>query len=147
MMEGSRRLLALFPDSWLAHIWTGFAHHGAGRLQEAVGEYEKAVQLSAGDLDATAALAHAHAVTGEGAKARQVLVELERRAGTEYVSPYMIATIYAGLGRKDEAFRMLEKACQEKSPDLSYFVKADLRLDSLRSDPRFAALLRRMGLA
>ena len=147
MMEGSRRLLDLFPDSWLAHIWAGFAHQGAGRLREAVGEYEKAWKLSAGDLDAAAALAHAYAVTGEGAKARKVLDELERRARKEYVSPYMIATIYAGLGRKDEAFTMLERACEEKSADLSYFVKADLRLDSLRSDPRFAALLQQMGLS
>jgi hypothetical protein len=46
----------------------------------------------------------------------------------------MIATIHAGLGDKERAFSFLEKACQERSPDIPYFLKADLRLDPLRSD-------------
>jgi hypothetical protein len=58
----------------------------------------------------------------------------------------MIATIYAGLGDKNEAFNFLEKAYQERSPDIPYFLKADLRLDPLRSEPRFRDLVRRVGL-
>ena len=58
----------------------------------------------------------------------------------------MIATVYAGLGEKDKAFEFLEKAYQDKSTDLPYFLKADLRMDSLRSDPRFQDLMRRVGL-
>ena len=58
----------------------------------------------------------------------------------------MIATIYAGLGDKDKAFDFLEKAYQERSPDIPYFLKADLRIDNLRSDQRFQDLLRRVGL-
>ena len=58
----------------------------------------------------------------------------------------MIGTIYAGLGEKDKAFEFLEKAYQERSPDIPYFLKADLRIDSLRSDPRFQDLVRRVGL-
>ena len=57
----------------------------------------------------------------------------------------MIATVYAGLGEKDKALVYLEKAYQERSSDLPYFLKADLRLDSLRSDPRFEDLLGRMN--
>jgi len=57
----------------------------------------------------------------------------------------MIATIYAGLGQKDRALQFLEKAYQEKSPDLAYFIKADLRIDSLRFDPRFQDVMRRMN--
>jgi len=57
----------------------------------------------------------------------------------------MIATVYAGLGDKDKAFEYLEKAYQERSSDLPYFLKADLRMDSLRSDPRFQDLMRRMN--
>ena len=59
----------------------------------------------------------------------------------------LMATIYSGLGEKDKAFEFLEKAFQEKSPDIPYFLKADLRLDTLRSDPRFQDLLRRVGLS
>jgi len=58
----------------------------------------------------------------------------------------MIGTVYAALGDKDRAFEFLEKAYQEKSPDVAYFIKADLRIDNLRSDPRFQDLLRRVGL-
>jgi hypothetical protein len=58
----------------------------------------------------------------------------------------MIATIYAGLGEKDKAFESLEKAFREKSPDIAYFLKADRRIDNLRSDPRFTDLLHRVGL-
>jgi hypothetical protein len=57
----------------------------------------------------------------------------------------MIAVIYSDLGERNKAFEFLEKAYQERSPDLAYFLKADLRIDSLRSDPRFIDLLRRMN--
>jgi hypothetical protein len=59
----------------------------------------------------------------------------------------MIATVYASLGKKNKAFEYLEKAYEERSSDLPYFLKSDLRIDSLRSDPRFVDLLRRMRLA
>jgi len=59
----------------------------------------------------------------------------------------MIATIYAGLDDKDRAFEFLEKAYQERSSDVIYFLKADLRIDTLRSDPRFQDLRRRVGLS
>jgi hypothetical protein len=68
---------------------------------------------------------------------------MRSRSKTSYVSPYMIATIYAGLGDKDQAFAFLEKAYQERSPDISWSFKSDLRLDNLRSDPRFQSLLQR----
>ena len=58
----------------------------------------------------------------------------------------MIATVYASLGEKDKAFEYLEKAYEERSSDLPYFLKSDLRIDNLRSDPRFQDLLRRIGL-
>jgi hypothetical protein len=58
----------------------------------------------------------------------------------------MIATIYAGLGDKEKAFEYLEKAYQERSTDLPYFLKADLRIDTLRSDPRLKDIETRVGL-
>jgi hypothetical protein len=58
----------------------------------------------------------------------------------------MIAVIYSGLGQNDKAFEFLEKAYQERSPDIPYFIEADLRIDTLRADPRFQDLLRRVGL-
>ena len=80
-----------------------------------------------------------------GPRPRRYLATYCANRKLAYVSPYMIAAIYSGLGQDDKAFEFLEKAYQEKSPDIAYFIKADLRIDTLRSDPRFQDLLRRMN--
>jgi hypothetical protein len=77
---------------------------------------------------------------------KYLVSEVKRQSRVTYVSPYMIAVIYSGLGHNDNAFQFLEKAYQGRSPDIAYFIKADLRIDTLRSDPRFRDLLRRIGL-
>ena len=82
---------------------------------------------------------------GKRAEAEKILHDLERKTKGGYVSPYMIATIYAGLGDKDRAFEFLEQAYRERSWDIVWALKADLRIDNLRSDPRFQALWRRVG--
>jgi hypothetical protein len=84
-------------------------------------------------------------VIGKRAEAEKILHDFERKMKGGYVSPYMIATIYAGLGDKDRAFEFLERAYRERSWDIVWALKADLRIDNLRSDPRFQALWRRVG--
>ena len=74
-----------------------------------------------------------------------MLRDLQRRSSEGYVSSYLIATIYAGLDDKDRAFEFLEKAAA--GWDIAWQIKVDLRIDNLRSDPRFQALLRRVGLS
>ena len=73
-----------------------------------------------------------------------MLNELKGRSERSYVSPYFIALIYTGLGEKDKAFEWLEKAYHERHPYLA-FLKVEPVFDTLRSDPRFADLLRRIG--
>ena len=146
LVEASRRGMALNPNEWFEHFYLGAGYEGTGKQLESIAEYQKAVELSGEDQDAIAALAHAYAGVGRRAEAQKMLRDLEQKSGTVYVSPYLIATLYAALGDKDTAFKFLEKAYQEKSLDLSWYVKADLRVDSLRGDPRFESLLRRMGL-
>jgi Tfp pilus assembly protein PilF len=146
MSEVNRKFVASNPSGWLGHYFLGVGYDGSGQQLEANPEYQKAVELSEGDTDPTAALAHAYAASGRRSEAEKILSDLSRQSKTNYVSPYMIATIYPGLGDKDRAFEFLEKAYQEKSPDIPYFLKADLRLDTLRSDPRFQDLVRRVGL-
>jgi hypothetical protein len=63
----------------------------------------------------------------------------------QYVSPYEIAVVYVGLGDKEQAFVWLERAYREHSSWLSY-LNVEFRLDPLHSDPRFADLVRRVGL-
>jgi len=145
MVELNRRFMPLNPGTWQGHYFLAVGYEGSGQRPEAIPEYQKAVELSQGDQDPTAALAHAYAATGRKAEAQKILHEWFRQSESSYVSPYMIATVYAGLGDKDKAFEYLEKAYQERSSDLPYFLKADLRMDSLRSDPRFQDLMRRMN--
>ena len=145
LIEISQTLVAANPNDWIGHIFLGFGYEGTGQLLKAIAEYQRAVELSPLEQDSAAALAHAYATVGESAKAKKIADELLRRSRTTYVSPYMIATIYAGLGDTNKAIEFLEKAYQERSSDLPYFVRSDLRVDNLRSEPRFEDLLHRMN--
>jgi TolB-like protein len=147
LAEAGQQAVELNPGEWTAHYFLGFGYFGLGKKPEAISEFQKAVDLSENDSDAVAALAFAYTAVGRRADAEKILGELQRQSGSSYVSPYMIATIFAGLGDKDKAFGYLEKTYDEKAPDLAYFIKADIRLDSLRSDPRFTNLLHRMGFS
>src|SRR5262249_60031422 len=110
---------------------------------EAIAEYQKAVELSNGNPDPLASIGHAYAVMGRKTEAQKVLRQLEQKVKRGQASPYLAATVYAGLGQKDKAFELLEKAYREKSLDVSWILKPDLRTEGLRSDPRFQDLLRR----
>jgi len=147
LVQAGQEAVELNPGEWSGHYFLGVGYFGSGKKSEAISEFQKAIDLSENDTDTVAALAFAYTVVGRRADARKILGELQRQSSTSYVSPYMIAIILAGLGDRDKAFGYLEKSYQEKSTDLAYFIKADFRLDSLRSDPRFANLLGRMALA
>jgi len=145
LVETSRRFVTRNPDKWDGHYFLAVGYDGLGQEVAAVSEYQKAVELSHGDTDTVAGLAHGYAEMGNRAETQKILADLLRQSKKEYVSPYMIATIYAGLGDKEKAFDFLEKAYTERSPDVPYFLKADLRLDPLRSDPRFQNLMHRLN--
>ena len=91
-----------------------------------------------------AALGHGLAVSGKKAEALKIIRELQERSKREFVPSYSIATIYIGLGMKDEALQYLVKAYEEGSYYMIH-LKVDPLLDSLRSDPRFTDLVRRVG--
>jgi TolB-like protein/DNA-binding winged helix-turn-helix (wHTH) protein len=145
MLEAMRNYVSSNPRHWVGRNLLAVAYQGSGQTLLAIPEYQKAVEYSGNDSDPAAGLAYAYARTGKRAEAEKTLRDLLEQPKTGYVSPYMIATIYAGLGNKDKAFEFLEKAYDERSTDLSYFLKADLRMDTLRSDPRFQDLVKRMG--
>jgi Flp pilus assembly protein TadD len=146
LVEVSRRGVASNPGEWVEHNSLGVGYEATGKRLEAVSEYQKAIELSDGDQDATAGLAHAYAAMGRRAEAEKILRDLEQKAKNSDASPYILATIWAGLGDKDRAFELLEKASRERSLDLSWFLNADFRIDSLRSDSRFQGLRRELAL-
>jgi TolB-like protein/DNA-binding winged helix-turn-helix (wHTH) protein/Tfp pilus assembly protein PilF len=146
LIESSRRGLLLDPKDAFHHYSLGLGYEGAGKLQEAISEYQQAMQLSDGSLGPAIALAHAYSAAGKKAEAEKLLRDLERKAKRTSASPYTMATIYAGLGENDKAFDLLEKAYSEKSLGFALPLQSDLLLDRLRPDPRFQILLRRIGL-
>lgn len=146
LIEASRRSLLLDRNDWSQHYFLGLGYEATVKLREAISEYQKALQLSDGSQRPAVALAHAISAAGEKAKADKILRDLERKSKEIPVPPYTMATLYANLGDSDKAFEFLEKAYSEKSLDLSFWLKSDLLLDSLRPDPRFQTILRRLGL-
>ena len=145
LLEATRRGVVSNPKEWLEHYYLGIGYEGTGKKLEAVAEYQKALELSSGDQDAAASLAHAYVGIGRRAEAEEILHELDQKSKTSYISPYLIATIYAALDNKGKAFAYLEKAFQEKALDMTWHLKADARIDNLRSDPRFQSLWQRTG--
>jgi len=110
------------------------------------GDYEQAVALYKKAQDATGApqvgLAITYAKMGRQSDARQILDELKKLSTTRYVAADLIATIYVALDEKDEAFRWLERGLAQHAA-VNYFIR---EFRPLRSDPRFADLLRRSGV-
>ena len=145
LIEAAGRGLLLNPNDSFQHYALGVGYEGTGKLREAISEYQKAIEIS-GDSRSTVALAHAYSTAGKKAEALKILRDLELKSKQTSTSPLVLATIYAGLGETDKAFVFLERAYSEKSLDLAAFIRSDLALDGLRSDPRFRELLQRIGL-
>jgi tetratricopeptide (TPR) repeat protein len=143
--EQLQKMQELDPNFWPAHWFLGWSYLAQRRYEEAIGEFEQAKALSGESTGMKIELAHAYAVSGRRGEAQKIVGELMERSKQSYVSPYGIATIYVGLGEKDQAFIWLQKAYQERTWDLVY-LKVDPKLDSLRADPRLTDLLRQLGL-
>ncbi len=129
-----------------AHTVLGEAYEQKGMHGEAIAEFQEAGKSPGGGKESLAALGHAYALSGDRPKAMKTLEELKRLALKEYVSPYDMARVYIGLGEKDQAFKWLAKADEERAGMMIY-LKVHPQLDSLRSDPRFAGLLQSILLA
>ena len=134
------------PNFAPAHLYLGWAYVQKARYEEAIAAAKKASSLSPSDLRTVSALGHAYAVSGQTSEAVNILDQLKELSRQRYISPHDMAIIYTGLGEKEQAFAWLDKAYADRSWPLP-LLKFDPRFDSLRSDPRFADLVRRIGLA
>ena len=138
------KALELNPDFAPAHWHLGWAYEQTGSYAAAIASAERAFAKS-GNPIYLASLGHAHAKAGDDDEARKILARLEQIAMTRHVSAYHTAVIYIALGDVDEGIRWLERAYAERSPWIGY-MRVDPRLDPLRSDSRFDALLRQARL-
>jgi serine/threonine-protein kinase len=139
-----RRALEIEPDLAVAHLWCGLSLEQTGAETVAVERFTEALGLLGRDPVGLAFLAHGLAMAGRKGEAAARLDELLAMAKERYVSGYDIAVAFAGLGRHDEALNWLERGYAERTHWMA-LLKVDPRLDRLRGDPRFAALLARMA--
>jgi tetratricopeptide (TPR) repeat protein len=137
------KTLEMDPNFAQAHLHLGEAYEQTGMYAEAIAEFQKARQLDHSP-EVSAALGHAFAMSGKRGEAQKVLDELKQLSKQRYVSPYYVALIYTGLGDKDQGLEWLRKASEDGSNQLAARIKVEPMFDSLRSDPRFSDLLRRM---
>ena len=144
-IEQHRRTLELDPASPLARRYASWALLQKGRHEEAIAFLRAASSAFGRNPEVEAELGYALAVAGHRAEARAVLEDLSQPSSGRYVSPYAVALVHTGLGDRDQALAWLEKAYDERS-DYMVYLNREPMLDGLRSDPRFAALVRRVGL-
>jgi serine/threonine-protein kinase len=141
-----KKALEMDPNFAVAHNRLGRIYTLIGKYGEAIAELKTAVELSGRSTYALASLAHTHAVFGNRSEAMRLLNELMSEANQKYVDPFDMATIFIGLGENDNAFKWLDKAFEERSIHLTNNLKMDPRLDSIRLDQRYTALLKKIGL-
>jgi len=146
-IEPLQKTLELDPYFPGTHRFLGRAYLQKSMYKEGIAEMEKEMVVSPGFPWNLSMLGYAYAVAGRRAEAQKVLDKLNELSKQEYLPAGCTARIYSGLGEKDKAFKWLEKAYEERSIGLGGMaIKVDPLWDPLRSDPRFADLLRRMNL-
>jgi adenylate cyclase len=147
-MQMDEEMLAMDPNFSPAHWNRGIVHLRQGHAGEAIAELTQAVELSGRIPPTLAVLAYAYAKSGDAANALAILAELEGLRGSPtrgYASPVLIAYVYAGLGKTDDAFIWLEQALTDRDGWL-VFLNAFPRFESLRDKPRFKDILRQLNL-
>ena len=144
LME-ARKALELDPNDPLARDILAMVYGAKGNHAEAIAELEK-VRPQLPTSMVRGELGMEYALAGRRGDALRTLAELKQMAREQYVSPFDVALVYTGLGDRDQAFAWLEKAREDQSEWIGW-INSDARLDPLRGDPRFADLLRRVGLA
>ena len=140
-----KRVIDLDPNFPRAHEYLGLAYLKQGRHSEAIAELQKAVELSGRERRPLRELGYGYGISGKRAEALAALKELEGKYEKGRAIGQDLAAVYAGLGDKDQAFAWLEKDFQTRSGLLAW-TRWTPAFESLRSDPRSADLLRRMGL-
>jgi tetratricopeptide (TPR) repeat protein len=143
-LEECREVLEMDPNLGFAHWLLGLAYMYKGAYEPAILALLKSIPLSADSPDEPASLAHAYALSGKRMEALKILEELKQQSKRKYISPGTMAYVCGALGEKDEAFALLDKAYDERD-NLVVVLKVEPMYDPLRSDPRFANLLRRVG--
>ncbi len=138
-----RKVLEMYPEFGFGHAWLGIAYWQAGSRQEAIAEMEEARRLAGSKGRFGPALAWMLAQSGRRNDALRLVRQLESQPG--YVGPDVLAIAYIGLGDKERALTLLEQGYERRAVDLPFTLRMPV-FDPLRSDPRYIALMQRIGV-
>jgi TolB-like protein/Tfp pilus assembly protein PilF len=141
----AEKAIELNPGYGRAYEDLGRAAEQAGQLERAIDAFQKMIALEPFAHGTLASLAYAYALAGRRDQTARILRELEDAAKSRFVSAYAFALVHLALGNTDEAFVWLDKAVGDRSSSMP-FLDVNPRMASLRGDPRFEQLRRRVGL-
>ncbi|UCF98557.1 MAG: tetratricopeptide repeat protein [Spirochaetaceae bacterium] len=143
-LEKLKDVLKVHPNYWVIHWTLGEVYTQMGMHEEGIAAFQKTMDLAGegASWEVLPWLGWAYGVAGRTDEARQVLQQLEAQSEQCYVPAYFFAQVYAGLGENDLALDYLEKAYEEHDLRLAW---RDTSIDSLREEPRFIELGRKVG--
>lgn len=144
-VQFARQSIVVDPEFWVGHLQLAQVLEQLGQNEQALDALTSAGRFSGGNSKAVALRGYIFAKLGRVAEAREVLRTLVSIARERYVPPYAMALVHAGLGEPDDSFEWLDRSLDSHDVHL-VFLPIDPKWDSLRSDSRFAALLKRAGL-
>ncbi len=137
-LEECRKILEINRKYMMAHTVRALAYEQKGMFDAAIREFEKAVSTSNGNPAIVGGLGHACALSGNRARAEELLDDLNSRASGKYLSQYALALIHLGLGDHKSAFSLLARAFADRAGWLVY-LDVEPRFDSLRTVPEYAS--------
>jgi serine/threonine protein kinase/tetratricopeptide (TPR) repeat protein len=138
-----QRTVGMDPTFPFTRLFLAYVYVHKSMYEEALNEMQKETNLPKAILDPQIGIVYAH--MGRREEALQVLDKWTELSTQEFISPYGLALLCFALGEKELGFQWLEKAYEERDVWTAY-IKIDFLLDSVRTDPRFKALLKKMNL-
>jgi TolB-like protein/lipopolysaccharide biosynthesis regulator YciM len=144
-IEMARRTLELDPNYAAAHRLLSLAYQGKGVFDEAIVENQKWGALTGNKVETTVALAQLNAVSGQVEEAKKLIEVVEQDKLVVEQAYRGLALVHAAIGENDMAFEWLEKSYERREESI-LSLKVDPKVDALRKDPRFIALLRKIGI-
>jgi len=144
-IEMARKTLELDPNYAAAHRLLSLGYQAKRMFDDAMVEHEKWAALTGNKLEAAVTLAQLCAVSGETEEARRLLQDVKRDKLVTDQIYRGLALVHVALGETDLAFKYLEES-YERREEAILSLKVDAKMDPLRADPRFTALLKKIGL-
>jgi TolB-like protein/Flp pilus assembly protein TadD len=144
-VEQSLTTIDVDPSLTFTYVSLGMAYEQKGMFREAIMTNEKGLSVGGSAAFHKSAIAHIHGLSGDHAKAREILRELQQASERSYMPYWSLAIVYEGLGEKELAIESLQKALARREAVL-VSLKVWPLLDKLRDDPRFQEIERRVGL-